>query len=144
MVLLIILYVVESQTGVIQTKIAGRDSGGSFYTRYNDTLGGFSGAFQNPIAGIGYFSTNKTQSLQHYGIDNISNGLASFAMNAGIIITIVLLIMMFKSLSKKMPYGTVFIIGVFILYFLCVNSEGVFMNLLFLSMLGDWNTREIA
>ena len=144
LVLLIILYVVESQTGVIQTKIAGRDSGGSFYTRYNDTLGGFSGAFQNPIAGIGYFSTNKTQSLQHYGIDNISNGLASFAMNAGIIITIVLLIMMFKSLSKKMPYGTVFIIGVFILYFLCVNSEGVFMNLLFLSMLGDWNTREIA
>lgn len=144
LVLLVVLVVVESQTGVIQTKIAGRDSGGSFYTRYNDTLGGFSGAFQNPIAGIGYFSTNKAQALQHYGIDNISNGLASFAMNAGIIITIVLLIMMFKSLSKKMPYGTVFVIGVYILYFLCVNSEGVFMNLLFLSMLGDWNTREIA
>lgn len=140
LVLLVILFVVESQTGVIQTKIAGRDSGGSFYTRYNDTLGGFASAFQKPIAGIGYFSANKTEALQQYGIVNISNGLASFAMNAGVILTITALILMFKNISKKMPYGVVFTIGAFIFYLLCVNSEGVFMNLLFLSMLGEWKT----
>ena len=140
LVLLVLLFVVESQTGVIQTKIAGRDSGGSFYTRYNDTLGGFTIALSNPIAGIGYFSANKAEALQRYGIVNISNGLASFAMDAGVIITIAILIMMFKNIGKKMPYGVVFAIGVFVFYFLCVNSEGVFMNLLFLSMLGEWNT----
>lgn len=36
--------------------------------------------------------------------------------------------------------GVVFTIGAFIFYLLCVNSEGVFMNLLFLSMLGEWKT----
>lgn len=140
MVLLAVLFVVESQTGVIETKIAGRDSGGSFYTRYNDTLGGFTGAFQKPIAGIGYFAANKTEALQQYGIVNISNGLASFAMNAGVILTVIILILMIKNISEKFPYGICFTIGAFIFYLLCVNSEGVFMNLLFLSMLGEWKT----
>lgn len=138
LVLLAVLFVVESQTGVIQTKIAGRDSGGSFYTRYNDTLGGFTGAFQNPIAGIGYFAAKKTEALQQYGIVNISNGLASFAMNAGVILTVIILILMIKNISEKFPYGICFTIGAFVFYLLCVNSEGVFMNLLFLSMLGEW------
>ena len=44
------------------------------------------------------------------------------------------------NISKKLPYGVVFTIGAFIFYLLCVNSEGVFMNLLFLSMLGEWKT----
>lgn len=140
MVLLAVLFVVESQTGVIETKIAGRDSGGSFYTRYNDTLGGFTGAFQKPIAGIGYFAANKTEALQQYGIVNISNGLASFAMNAGVILTVIILILMIKNISEKFPYGICFTIGAFVFYLLCVNSEGVFMNLLFLSMLGEWKT----
>ena len=140
MVLLAVLFVVESQTGVIETKIAGRDSGGSFYTRYNDTLGGFTGAFQKPIAGIGYFAANKTEALQQYGIVNISNGLASFAMNAGVILTVIILILMIKNIREKFPYGICFTIGAFVFYLLCVNSEGVFMNLLFLSMLGEWKT----
>lgn len=70
----------------------------------------------------------------------MKDGLASFAMNAGVILTITALILMFKNISKKLPYGVVFTIGAFIFYLLCVNSEGVFMNLLFLSMLGEWKT----
>lgn len=35
-------------------------------------------------------------------------------MNAGVIITIAILIMMFKNIGKKMPYGVVFTIGVFV------------------------------
>ena len=29
-------------------------------------------------------------------------------------------------------------LGVFLLYFLCINTEGVFLNILFLGLLGKW------
>ena len=38
---LILLFVIESATGVVESKIIGRNSGGSFYTRWNDTFSGF-------------------------------------------------------------------------------------------------------
>ena len=38
---LILLFVIESVTGVVESKIIGRNSGGSFYTRWNDTFSGF-------------------------------------------------------------------------------------------------------
>ena len=31
-----------------------------------------------------------------------------------------------------------YVLGVFLLYFLCINTEGVFLNILFLGLLGKW------
>jgi hypothetical protein len=36
------------------------------------------------------------------------------------------------------------VLGVFLLYFLCINTEGVFLNILFLGLLGKWQPEDAA
>lgn len=141
---MVILMIIESQTGIIENKFAGIKTGhGSGLTRYMDTYYGYYIAFSRPVFGHGMYMTNQAKYMTPYGINNISNGMASFAIRAGVIITIIFLVMMYKGLKKQFPYGKLFNICVFILYFLCVNSEGLFLNILFLTFIGNWCDKPI-
>lgn len=138
-IVMVILMLIESQTGIIESKFAGIKTGhGSGLTRYMDTYYGYYIAFSQPIFGHGMYMTNQAKYMNPYGINNISNGMASFAIRSGVIITMFFLIMIYKSLKKQFPYGKLFNICVFLLYFLCVNSEGLFLNILFLTFIGKW------
>ena len=107
-------------------------------TRFNDTYYGYFIALSKPLLGHGVFMANQKEILNAYGIINISNGMASFAIRAGIVFVAIFLIMIYNGMKKKLPYGIFFNLCAFLLFLLCINSEGVFMNLLFLSMLGEW------
>lgn len=136
---LIVLFIIESITGVVETKIVGRDSGGSFYTRWNDTLSGFEIGLDSPLAGQGAFSERKAEVLLEYNVQNISNGLAGFVMDTGYILTALWLWLTYLGIRSKFPKERfLYVFGVFLLYFLCINTEGVFSNLLFLGLLGKW------
>ena len=136
---LIVLFIIESITGVVETKIVGRDSGGSFYTRWNDSLSGFEIGLDSPLAGQGAFSERKAEVLLEYNVQNISNGLASFVMDTGYILTALWLWLTYLGIRSKFPRERfLYVLGVFLLYFLCINTEGVFLNLLFLGLLGKW------
>lgn len=136
--LLIVLYVVELRTGVIRTKIAGRYAGGSFMTRQNDMLAGYSIAYQNFLFGIGMFSDKASEILSGYGVKNISSGMALFAARNGLIVTGVWLVAMWKKIKYHFNYGNLFVLCCFIFYLMCVNSEGLFTNTLLLTFFGKW------
>ena len=134
-----ILAFIESLTGVVETKLSGISTGqGSGLTRFNDTYYGYFIALSKPLLGHGVFMANQKEILNAYGIINISNGMASFAIRAGLVFVAIFLIMIYNGMKKKLPYGIFFNLCAFLLFLLCINSEGVFMNLLFLSMLGEW------
>lgn len=136
---LVLLFVIESVTGVVEKKIAGRNAGGSFNTRWNDTVSGFELGLSAPLTGNGAFSEKKAEMLLEYKVQNISNGLASFTMDAGIVLTAIWLWLTYRGIQNKFSQERLlYVLGVFLLYFLCINTEGVFMNLLFLGLLGNW------
>lgn len=138
-VLLVVLIIIEEQTGVIEDKLTGISVGqGSGLTRLNDTIYGYNIALQRPITGHGMYMTNQRQLMNKFGINNISNGMASFSIRAGILITLGILVMVYKGFQKRFPYGFRFQICIFVLYLLCVNSEGLFLNLLFLAIIAPW------
>lgn len=143
---ILVLIIVEYQTGVIQTKLEGRTTyQGSYYTRLNDTLSGFVIATQSPILGRGIFCESLSDLLNSYGIVNISNGLASFAIKAGVVTALVWAFVMFYKLSKVHDLGKWSNILICLFYLLCINSEGVFMNILFLIYLAPFRPElEIA
>lgn len=141
-IVMLLLVIVESQTGVIQTKLEGRTTyQGSYYTRLNDTLSGFFIALQSPILGRGIFCESLSGLLNSYGIVNISNGLASFAIKAGVVTAVVWVWMMFYKLSKVHDLGLWSNILVCLFYLLCINSEGVFLNILFLMYLAPFKAK---
>ena len=136
---LILLFIIESITGVVETKIIGRNSGGSFYTRWNDTLSGFEIGLESPIAGQGVFSERKAEILLEHKVQNISNGFAAFVMDTGLILTAAWLWLTYRGIRTKFAKERLlYVLGVFLLYFLCINTEGVFLNILFLGLLGKW------
>lgn len=136
---LILLFVIESVTGVVESKIIGRNSGGSFYTRWNDTFSGFEIGLESPIAGQGVFSERKAEILLEHKVQNISNGFAAFVMDTGLILPAVWLWLMYLGIRTKFAKERLlYVLGVFLLYFLCINTEGVFLNILFLGLLGKW------
>lgn len=136
---LILLFVIESATGVVESKIIGRNSGGSFYTRWNDTFSGFEIGLESPIAGQGVFSERKAEILLKHRVQNISNGFAAFVMDTGLILPAVWLWLMYLGIRTKFAKERLlYVLGVFLLYFLCINTEGVFLNILFLGLLGKW------
>lgn len=129
---LILLFVIESVTGVVESKIIGRNSGGSFYTRWNDTFSGFEIGLESPIAGQGVFSERKAEILLEHRVQNISNGFAAFVMDTGLILPAVWLWLMYLGIRTKFAKERLlYVLGVFLLYFLCINTEGVFLNILF-------------
>ena len=71
---------------MVENKIIGRNSGGSFYTRWNDTFSGFEIGLESPIAGQGVFSERKAEILLEHRVQNISNGFAAFVMDTGLIL----------------------------------------------------------
>lgn len=136
---LILLFVIESVTGVVERKIVGRNSGGSFYTRWNDTFSGFEIGLESPIAGQGIFSERKAEILLKHRVQNISNGFAAFVMDTGLILPAVWLWLTYRGIRTKFAKARLlYVLGVFLLYFLCINTEGVFLNILFLGLLGKW------
>ena len=136
---LILLFVIESATGVVERKIVGRNSGGSFYTRWNDTFSGFEIGLESPIAGQGVFSERKAEILLEHRVQNISNGFAAFVMDTGLILPAVWLWLTYLGIRTKFTKERLlYVLGVFLLYFLCINTEGVFLNILFLGLLGKW------
>ena len=136
---LILLFVIESATGVVERKIVGRNSGGSFYTRWNDTFSGFEIGLESPIAGQGIFSERKAEILLEHRVQNISNGFAAFVMDTGLILPAVWLWLTYLGIRTKFAKERLlYVLGVFLLYFLCINTEGVFLNILFLGLLGKW------
>ncbi len=136
---LILLFVIESVTGVVESKIIGRNSGGSFYTRWNDTFSGFEIGLESPIAGQGVFSERKAEILLEHRVQNISNGFAAFVMDTGLILPAVWLWLTYLGIRTKFAKERLlYVLGVFLLYFLCINTEGVFLNILFLGLLGKW------
>ena len=136
---LILLFVIESVTGVVERKIVGRNSGGSFYTRWNDTFSGFEIGLESPIAGQGIFSERKAEILLEHRVQNISNGFAAFVMDTGLILPAVWLWLTYRGIRTKFAKARLlYVLGVFLLYFLCINTEGVFLNILFLGLLGKW------
>lgn len=136
---LILLFVIESATGVVERKIVGRNSGGSFYTRWNDTFSGFEIGLESPIAGQGVFSERKAEILLEHRVQNISNGFAAFVMDTGLILPAVWLWLTYLGIRTKFAKERLlYVLGVFLLYFLCINTEGVFLNILFLGLLGKW------
>lgn len=136
---IIVLIIVETQTSVIETKLEGRTTyQGSYHTRANDTLSGFLIALQSPIVGRGVFCESLSNLLKSYGIVNISNGLVSFVIKAGVVIAVVWVLVMFYKLSKAHDLGIRSNILICIFYLLCINSEGIFMNILFLTYLAPF------
>lgn len=136
---LVLLFVIESVTGVVENKIIGRNSGGSFYTRWNDTFSGFEIGLESPIAGQGVFSERKAEILLEHRVQNISNGFAAFVMDTGLILPAVWLWLTYRGIRTKFAKARLlYVLGVFLLYFLCINTEGVFLNILFLGLLGKW------
>ena len=136
---LVLLFVIESVTGVVESKIIGRNSGGSFYTRWNDTFSGFEIGLESPIAGQGVFSERKAEILLKHRVQNISNGFAAFVMDTGLILPAVWLWLTYRGIRTKFAKARLlYVLGVFLLYFLCINTEGVFLNILFLGLLGKW------
>lgn len=134
-----VLALVESLTGVVETKLSGISTGhGSGLTRFNDTYYGYFIALSKPFLGHGVFMANQKDILNAYGIINISNGMASFAIRAGVVITVIFLIMIYNGMKKQLPYGIFFNVCAFLLFFLCINSEGLFLNILFLLFVGKW------
>ena len=135
-----ILALIESQTGIVDDKFSGISTGqGSGLTRVNDTYYGYYIAMCKPFLGHGIFMSNQREILKTYGINNISNGMASFTIKAGIVITAAFLIMIYRGMKKQLPYGTFYNLCAFILFILCVNSEGLFLNILFLLFIGKWH-----
>ena len=136
---LVLLFVIESVTGVVENKIIGRNSGGSFYTRWNDTFSGFEIGLESPIAGQGVFSERKAEIRLEHRVQNISNGFAAFVMDTGLILPAVWLWLTYRGIRTKFAKARLlYVLGVFLLYFLCINTEGVFLNILFLGLLGKW------
>lgn len=142
---LVLLFVIESATGVVENKIIGRNSGGSFYTRWNDTFSGFEIGLESPIAGQGVFSERKAEILLEHRVQNISNGFAAFVMDTGLILPAVWLWLTYRGIRTKFAKARLlYVLGVFLLYFLCINTEGVFLNILFLGLLGKWQPEGAA
>lgn len=134
-----VLSIIELQTGIIENKISGIATGhGSGLTRFNDTYYGYYLALSKPFLGHGVFMANQKEILKTYGINNISNGMASFAIKAGCVITVFFLVEIYKGMKKQLPHGIYFNICAFLLFILCVNSEGMFLNILFLLFIGQW------
>ena len=136
--LVVVLYIVEMRTGVIQTKIGGRYAGGSFMTRQNDLMAGYSIAYNNFWFGIGMFSERASEILAGYGVKNISSGMGLFAARNGLVITALWLFAMWKKIKHYFNYGNMFVLCFFIFYLMCVNSEGLFANTLLLAFFGRW------
>lgn len=141
--LIVALFIVEQQTGVVSHKLDGFSGGdGSAQTRYNDTFYGYMIAMKNPIFGQGIFATNVQSVLSQYGIKNISNGMASYAIRAGVIATIIMLVLLYKGIIRNMPYGKMNNLLLFIFVLVCVNTEGCFMNLFMLALIFKWKVSE--
>ena len=118
---LILLFVIESVTG------------------WNDTFSGFEIGLESPIAGQGIFSERKAEILLKHRVQNISNGFAAFVMDTGLILPAVWLWLTYRGIRTKFAKARLlYVLGVFLLYFLCINTEGVFLNILFLGLLGKW------
>lgn len=138
--LMVFLFIVESQTRVVESKLTGISTGqGSGRTRYNDTVYGYYIASISPIIGHGMYMSNMRSLLLQYGIINISNGMASFAIRAGFIITFGWLVAIYIGMRKRYNNnGALFVLLMWLLFFLCVNAEGLFLNILFLCFIGKW------
>ena len=134
--------------GVVLLTVAFRKKGrkmarsikmAAFYTRWNDTFSGFEIGLESPIAGQGVFSERKAEILLKHRVQNISNGFAAFVMDTGLILPAVWLWLMYLGIRTKFAKERLlYVLGVFLLYFLCINTEGVFLNILFLGLLGKW------
>lgn len=135
----LLLVFVEAQTGVIANKLEGFQYGhGSALTRYNDTYYGYYIALQRPIVGYGQFAYNTAERLSKYGIINISNGMASFAIKNGFVITFILLLNVWFGIRKKFQYGLLSNLIFFVFILMCVNTESVFLNLFMLAFMFTW------
>ena len=108
---LVLLFVIESATGVVENKIIGR----------------------------------KAEILLEHRVQNISNGFAAFVMDTGLILPAVWLWLTYRGIRTKFAKERLlYVLGVFLLYFLCINTEGVFLNILFLGLLGKWQPEGAA
>lgn len=138
-VAVVVLLVVENQLGIVSDKFAGMYTGqSSAATRYNDTFYGYYLALQSPIWGHGMYMENIRDILAQYRIVNISNGMASFSIRAGIIFTLFFVIMTWIGMKKHFPYGKLYLLCIFAVYLMCINSEGLFLNILFMIFWGKW------
>lgn len=142
---LLVLIVVESTTHVIEYKFAGMYTGhSSAATRYNDTLVGYTIALNEPFMGHGLFNTTMVEVLKSFDVVNISNGLASFLIDAGLLLGIGYLALIYNGIKKNfINAGTMFHLLVFVFFLLCVNSEGGALGiLLYLTYMFNWQQGE--
>lgn len=138
-VIFAVLVVVEIRTGVVTDKLEGTRYGqGSGLTRYNDTIYGYLLATSRPFTGYGVFSDRLSVLYLQYGIRNISNGMASYCCQAGYPAVIVFLYMMGKGIWKYIDLGWKSNVAFFIFLLLCLNTEGVFMNLFMMAYFFKW------
>lgn len=145
LIVLATLIIFETYTGVVTTKLEDFASGnGTGVTRYNDSYYGYLLGLDNPLFGQGIFATTVTDLLHSYGVMNISNGMALYALRIGIIPTVTLLFVMFIGIRKKMPYGNMnnFLFLVFVL--MCVNTASVFMNVFMLAFIFTWKNEKVV
>ena len=127
---IVVLVYIELQTGVVADKLEGTQYGrGSGLTRYNDTIYGYYIAFLRPWTGYGVFSESLSSIYLTYGIRNISNGMASYCCQAGYPAVIAFLLLMYYGIKKNIDMGWKSNVAFFIFLLMCLNTEGVFMNL---------------
>lgn len=142
---LLVLVAVESTTHVIEYKFDGMYTGhSSAATRYNDTLVGYMIAFREPFMGHGLFNTTMVETLKSFGVVNISNGLASFLIDAGLLLGVGYLSLIYRGMKNSFRNaGTMFYLLVFVFFLLCVNSEGGALGiLLYLIYMFNWQREE--
>ncbi len=144
-IILIALVIVESKTGVISDKIEGTRTGnGSGLTRFNDTFYGYYIALQRPLIGYGIFSTNMSLRFIQYGIENISNGMASYCCRVGIPAVAIFLYMMAKGIKRYLDLGWKSNLLFIIFLLICLNTEGVFMNLFMMIYFFKWREESLV
>lgn len=101
-------------------------------------------AFREPFMGHGLFNTTMVETLKSFGVVNISNGLASFLIDAGLLLGVGYLSLIYHGMKNSFRNaGTMFYLLVFVFFLLCVNSEGGALGiLLYLIYMFNWKREE--
>lgn len=126
---IIVILILDANTNLITDKLINK--GGSFTTRFTDTLVGYALSLDYPVTGYGPFNTAITNILRTNGVSNISNGLAGFLLYNGYPFVIVYLFLTFISLKKICNNEIIPTVIIFIMFILFYNTEFIMPLTLF-------------
>lgn len=143
--LLIVCLIFESTTGLITSKLVGK--GGSYITRYDDTLVSLKIAVDNhPIVGNGpaamvdglFDDAGHIQGRLGTGVVSRSNGVANFAIKWGFIVTGLYFILVYYH-SKKIFCARGIVPLLFtIVIFINLNSQPIMITPFFYTFFFNW------